>query len=201
VRWAGRERPERSDVQLELIRIMYGKPPLMTYYLDVRLRNGADAPRWFLIPEEIDDEDERGPGGELSSIGARELRCWGRAVVADLYGARGGHARAVLLPPRADVMIRRLPFERWRHDSPASGRIEVVVARGLTIGGEPAEAWLGSSPLSDEVADAAYDAGCPEARSLPTRRISPLGPPPAVAVDEELRLRADVELALRPGLE
>jgi len=95
------------------------------------------------------------------------------------------------LPPQAEVRLRRFPISYWG-DAPDRLQIEVVIAKGLTIGGEKAETWFGSGPLSSVRADIAEDATT-SARMLRSKH-APNNKELVTTIEEDRRLHLLVSL-------
>ena len=132
------------------------KPPLAELYFDVVLRNDRAQPRWFLLPSNL------GPGtpslvtkGGVDSLEVFGPRGKGRVFVGHFLGTGGFYA--LLLPARAVVRLRMFPISYWG-DVPDHLQVEVVTAKRLTIGGEPAEAWFKTNSTCSVRADIAEDA-------------------------------------------
>lgn len=127
-------------------------PPLSTLEFDVSLRNPGDRARWFLLPAQV----AKGQGPIDSPVFGASVFAFpgqGKVVVARFQGAVGFYA--LRLPAGAEVELRGLGI-RSTGDLPANPLpLEVVVADGFTIGGNPPEAWTKSTPASDVRADAA----------------------------------------------
>src|SRR5436309_15143815 len=84
-------------------------------------------------------------GSATTSIGAKggvdtlevfAPRGQGRVIIGHFLGTGG--FQALLLPPQAEVRLRLFPISYWG-DPPDRLRIEVVIARTFSIGGERAE--------------------------------------------------------------
>ncbi|MFS8085694.1 MAG: hypothetical protein ACMG6H_08705 [Acidobacteriota bacterium] len=132
------------------------KPPLAELYFDIVLRNDRAQRRWFLLPGNL------GPGtsalltkGGVDSIEVFGPRGSGRVVLGHFLGTGGFYA--LLLPAHAIVRLRMFPINYWG-DVPDLLQIEIVTARNLTIGGEPAASWFGLNPISSARADIAESA-------------------------------------------
>ncbi|MDX6403029.1 MAG: hypothetical protein QOH70_484 [Blastocatellia bacterium] len=132
------------------------KPPLVELYFDVVLRNARAEPRWFLLPGNL------GPGtqplggkGGVDTVEVFAPQGTGRVIVGHFLGTGG--FQALLLPAHAHVRLRMFPISYWG-DLPDHLQVEVVTAKRLTIGGEPAEAWFGLNPLCSARADIAESA-------------------------------------------
>lgn len=127
-------------------------PPLSTLEFDVSLRNPGDRARWFLLPAQV----AKGQGPIDSPVFGASVFAFpgqGKVVVARFQGAVGFYA--LRLPAGAEVELRGLGI-RSTGDLPANPLpLEVVVADGFTIGGDPPEAWTKSTPASDVRADVA----------------------------------------------
>jgi hypothetical protein len=140
-------------VELRVVARRPGRPPLVRLAFDAVLRNAAGEPRWFLLPGDLPAQAKHGGVDGLEVI---ELAGRGRAVVGRFLGTAG--FQAVLVPAGAAVRLHGLPLGYWGEPPAAGVPVEVVIARDLTVGGEPARAWFGSaSPTSEAGADASTD--------------------------------------------
>ncbi len=167
-----------------------GKPPLLYLVFDVVLRNDRTSPRWFLLPSNL------GPGegmiGEKGGVNTLEVftpQGNGQVIIGRFLGTGGFHA--LLLPPRAEVRLRRFPISFWG-DLPASLQIEIVIANRLTIGGESAQSWFGVEALSSARADISEDAESVKrlVRSKRSRDYKEMRP----RIEEDRRLHLSVSL-------
>ena len=123
-------------------------PSSQTLELYVRFWNEADAPRWFVVPWRA-DRAGISAGEAIHALGAHELRGRGRVVVVELLRKDGGGSQAFLVPARASISIERLVVTGEFRSLPQVIPIKGFVARGLSIGDVPLEAWFGEDVLSD----------------------------------------------------
>jgi hypothetical protein len=112
-------------------------------FFDVTLYNKLAEPRWFLLPDKITPNQAQPYA--VATLEVYKLGDQGEVVVGHFSGSRG--FQALLLPPGGQVQLQRFPIPLWGKP-PASVMIEVVNARSLTVGDEPAEAWFGMNPMS-----------------------------------------------------
>lgn len=148
--------PSRPAAQIEFREMHFRKPPLVELIFDVVLRNDGKSPRWFLLPSNL------GPGhasiGEKGGVDNLEIfapRGKGRVHLGRFLGTGGFNA--LLLPPHAEIRLRRFPISYWG-ELPANLQIEIVIARRLTIGGDTAESWFGRNPMSSVKSDISEEA-------------------------------------------
>jgi hypothetical protein len=141
----------RAPAEIKFRELRMRKPPLVELYFDVVLRNDRAEPRWFLLPSNL------GPGtstlltkGGVDGVEVFGPRGKGRIVIGHFLGTGGFYA--LLLPARAGVRLRMFPISYWG-DLPNRLQVGIVVAKRLTIGGEPAAAWFGLNPTSSAGAD------------------------------------------------
>jgi hypothetical protein len=141
----------RASVEIKFRELRMRKPPLVELYFDLVLRNSRTEPRWFLLPGNL------GPGNSAlltkSGVDGVEVfgpRGSGRVIVGHFLGTGGFYA--LLLPARAAIHLQMFPISYWG-DLPDQLEVEVVTAKSLTIGGEPASAWFGLNPASSARAD------------------------------------------------
>ena len=148
-----------SPVEMKFREMRLRRPPLAELYFDVMLRNDRSERRWFLLPSNLGSGAAAiGEKGGVDALEAFAPHGQGRVVIGHFLGTGGFHA--LLLPPRAEVRLRLFAISYWG-DPPDHLRIEVVIAKALTIGGEKAEEWFGSDPLSSVKADITENAESP----------------------------------------
>lgn len=141
----------RPPAQIKFREMRLRKPPLAELYFDIVLRNGRAEQRWFLLPSNL------GPGtsalltkGGIDGVEVFAPRGKGRVFLGHFLGTGGFYA--LLLPARAEVRLRMFPISYWG-DLPDQLQVEIVTAKLLTIGGEPAGAWFGLNPMSSARTD------------------------------------------------
>ena len=145
----------RPAAEIKFREMHFRKPPLVELIFDVVLRNDSKSPGWFLLPSRF------GPGqGSLGEGGVDTLEVFaprgkGRVRIGRFLGTGG--FQALLLPPGAEIHLRRFPISYWG-ELPANLDIEIVIARRLTIGGETAKSRFGRNPMSSVTADISEEA-------------------------------------------
>lgn len=132
-------------VQAKITAEKPGRPPLARLQLEVRLRNDNSEPLWFILPLTSQPRD-----GGVDTIDVVALGGKGKVTIGR-FGGTGGF-QAVLLPGHADVTIHDLPFQNWGERGKKLS-IEVVIAKGFTIGGKADKKWFTGNPTSDASAD------------------------------------------------
>jgi hypothetical protein len=142
-----RPRPEGSGkVLFRFVDSEQSARPFKRVYVDMRLRNEADEPRWFVLPLNLATKRET-PGGPASYVNGSELRGDRSAVLVQVSGPSESACQAVLLGPRADVSIFGFKIESWPSALPAALSIDVIIARKVTLGEKPLEAWFRPDPI------------------------------------------------------
>jgi hypothetical protein len=114
----------------------------------------------------------------VDGVEAERLLGSGRVVVGRFQGTGG--FLAIRVAALGEIHLRGLSIASM---GPPGPHIEVVIARGITVGGEPAESWFAEDPTSDVHAE--VDAQRPQhlkARHTADRREVP------IVVDEERRV-------------
>src|SRR5882672_10737940 len=141
----------RAPAEIKFRELRMRKPPLVELYFDIVLRNDRPEPIRFLLPSKL------GPGtsglltkGGVDGVEVFGPRGKGRAVIGHFLGTGGFYA--LLLPARAEVHLRMFPISYWG-DLPDQLQVEVMTAKRLMIGREPATAWFGLNPTSSARAD------------------------------------------------
>jgi hypothetical protein len=150
-------------VHVELVGAVYPKSVgSISLSLDVTMENRAASPRWFIFPDHSYSSDQT-YFGAVTRGSVKELRGEGRVLVGEYDGdcragdggVIGTHFKAVLLRAGARVRVRGLPVQALHRDR--SAFVDVVIARDVSIRGEPMTRWFGEERLSDAVADVTYD--------------------------------------------
>ena len=165
-------------VRMTLKRVDLARPPMAQLRVDVQLHNRDAAPRWFLLPKSLESK-----GGGVDGV---EIARGGGAVVGRFQG-RGG-VQALLLPPGGRVVIRGLAIESWAEELPPTIETTVRVGSALTVGGEPAEAWMGQAACAASVDTTAEALQASGSRFTPDRSAVPLELADAVNVKVTLVL-------------
>jgi hypothetical protein len=146
---------EKLPVTLDFVDVRYKHPPLVDVFFDVALDNDASYARWFLLPTRLPslppEQDRR---GGIEGVEVLRLAGKGRVVLGRFLGTRG--FQALFVPAQAELNLRRLSFGSWT-EAPRSFTTEAVIAKDVTIGGEPLRDWFGCDPLSDAHADVTLD--------------------------------------------
>jgi hypothetical protein len=144
-------RTSRPPVEIKFVDQHVGKPPLVELSFDVVLRNDLAESRWFLLPKSIyrDQAQLTGKGGvDVLEVFAPKGK--GRVIIGEFLGTGG--FQATLLSAGSEVHLRRFRISFWG-DLPDKVPVEVVIAKSLTIGGEPASDWFGLDPTSSAKVD------------------------------------------------
>jgi hypothetical protein len=143
----------RPTIEIKFREMRFRKPPLVDLYFDVLLRNDRPEPRWFLLPSNLGPEPTSiAAKGGVDGVEVFASRGKARVIVGHFLGTGGFYA--LVLPARAHVRLRSFPISYWG-DPPDHLQLEIVVAKHLTIGGEPAASWFGVNPMSRARADIA----------------------------------------------
>ena len=180
----------RPVAEMKFREMRLRKPPLAELYFDIRLRNDRTEARWFLLPSNLGSGTTSiGAKGGVDTLEVFAPRGQGRVIIGHFLGTGG--FQALLLPPHAEVRLRLFPISYWG-DPPERLRIEVVMAKTFSIGGERAEAWFGSQPLSSVKADITENAKS-TSRMLRSKR-TPDDKEVATRIEEDRRLQLMVSL-------
>lgn len=139
-----------QSVELVFVESLAKKGAPKTLLFDVTLRNARTDARWFILPAAVHPQEKMVKSGvdgvELWTL-ADSARS-SRALVGKFTGKGAFHA--VLLPPGAEVKVEKLPIEcQYATVKECAVPIEAIVAQKMTVGGEPAEKWLGDKAQSD----------------------------------------------------
>jgi len=181
----------QSAMEIKFRNMRFGRPPLVYLSFDVLLRNEEESARWFLLPSNLGSG--HGLIGEKGGIDTLEVfspRGKGHVVVGRFLGTGGFNA--LLLPPGATVRLRLFPISYWG-DPPHNLKIEIVIAKELTIGSETAENWFGKSPMSSVKADIAEDAENPMRMRTSRRTKDNKEVVPVIEEDQRLRLQVSLQ--------
>jgi hypothetical protein len=126
------------------------KPPLMTHYFDIQLRNAASAARWLVLPVMFPYEGRQDPApgrGSIDRLSAELLDGRGRAVALVGGGTHG--FRAIYLPPGGTTELHDVPVRSAFGSRHNTAKINVIVATEITVDGA-AVASLFRNPLVSE---------------------------------------------------
>jgi hypothetical protein len=180
----------RAPAEITFREMRLRKPPLAELIFDVVLRNARAEARWFLLPSNL------GPGtsalltkGGVDTVEVFAPRGNGRVILGHFLGTGGFHA--LLLPAHAEIRLRMFPISYWG-DVPDQLQVEVVTAKRLVIGGEPAAAWFKNNPTSSAGADV-VESALSQTRMISSRH-TPDGKEVAARSEEENRFKVDVLL-------
>ncbi len=183
----------RPAAEIEFREMRLRKPPLAELYFDIRLRNDGAAARWFLLPSNLGSANAAiGAKGGVDTLEVFAPRGQGRVIIGHFLGTGG--FQALLLPPHAKVRLRLFSISYWG-DPPDRLRIEVVIAKTFSIGGERAEKWFGSQPLSSVKADITENARS-ISRMLRSKR-TPDNKEVAPRIEDGRRLQLTVSLTAK----
>jgi hypothetical protein len=118
-------------------RFRAGKPPSVRHTFDVTLHNPSGEPRWLILPMMFpySGKKEPVPGGKAEKMVDHLLG----AGVISLVICKSANFQAVKLPGHGGVTLRDLSIDSWFDGFPPSTELEVIVARGITVGGEALE--------------------------------------------------------------
>jgi len=138
------------------------QPPFVTRFFDVTLKNEAKEPRWFIFPRSL--TQPRTETGGVDSVEVFKFGGTGTVLLGDFLG--NGGFKAVLLPAHAEVTLKKLPIKSFE-EKRLSGKTElpVVIASSITVGGKPAESWMGGAAASDAKASVVAEQGGGPVRS------------------------------------
>lgn len=181
----------RPAAEMEFREMRLRKPPLAELYFDIKLRNDGAAARWFLLPSNLGSANTSiGAKGGVDTLEVFAPRGQGRVIIGHFLGTGG--FQALLLPPRAEIRLRHFAISYWG-DPPYRLQIEVVIAKALMIGGEKAEKWFGSQPLSSVKADITENAK--STSRMVRSKSTPDNKEVAARIEEDRRLKLMVSLA------
>lgn len=170
----------------------HGANGLVTWVFDMTLANPGDAPRWLVFPEMFPREgtDTPFPGkGTILNFDADLLA--GRGRVVALHATGEGGFRAVELPAHGEVVLNEVPVNAVWNEKHDTARVDVLVARGITIDDDPVASVVRGELASDGDGPDVSLSADPRDR-LPLTRffgVPAVGKPTLhpVAIDEECR--------------
>jgi len=166
-----------------------GKPPSVRHTFDVTLHNPSAEARWLILPLMFpySGKKEPVPGGKAEKMVDHLLG----AGAVSLVVCQSANFQAVKLPPHGGVTLRDLSIDSWFDGFPPSTELEVIVARGITVGGEALEkiVTVKSAGGASVTVPAERDW-----TAMGTMWQSPPGDPFPVSIDVESRARLTVSL-------
>lgn len=175
-----------SPVEIRFSDKFLQRPPLVTLFFTVKLRNDHAKPVWFILPSKLNLPTEPLKNG-VDGVEVFQLKGQGLVIVGKFQGTGG--FQALRLPPKAEITLQRFPIAFWGTLSQERISIPVILAQTLNIGGEPAQAWFGNDPLSDHRATVSFA----QATTLSNRYTNDRSEVP-VSVTGERHIKLEVEL-------
>ncbi len=135
-------------VNVKLVGVKPGKPPLERLLVDVQVRNNEKIPRWVLLPSHL----PLTPGGidKLEQLTAK-------SGAADINVGRflgTGGRYALRLAPGASVTLHKLEVAWWRPEGAKEVSIDLQFAADVTLGGESMASWFDKDPTIDGAVEA-----------------------------------------------
>jgi hypothetical protein len=180
----------RPPVEIQFHEMHPRTPPLVELVFDVVLRNDRAQARWFLIPSNLGPKKSGIPSsGGVDALEVLAPAGKGRVVLGHFLGTGG--FQALLLPAHAEIHLRALPISYWG-DVPDDLGVEIIVAKGLTIDGVPAQKWFQVDPMCSTSADIT-EAISGRTRMLHSRHTTD-NKEVATVIDEDRRLTLPVSL-------
>ncbi len=174
---------DAREVEISVLEIHPGRPPLVRLGLDVKMHNVATGPRWFILPANLPVTS----GGGVNGLEVAAVEVDGRVVVGRFLG--NGGFQALLLPGGATVRVRGLPLSYWGDLPESVLHLDAVVARGFTLGGDPAQTWFPDDPTCAASADVDFS----KARALSSRKTPDYGEVP-VTIDVDRLVGVEIKL-------
>ncbi|MEO8800800.1 MAG: hypothetical protein ABI551_23115, partial [Polyangiaceae bacterium] len=142
--------------RLDSLTVKLGKAPQSLNTFDLRLHNPASAQRWLVLPRVFpsDAKGEPAPGkGMATGLKVDVMSGRGKFVRITMKGAGGFFA--VSLPAHADLTIHNLTIESGWDTVHKTAKLDVMVAKSITLDGTPIESLVKGDLTSD--ADAETD--------------------------------------------
>ena len=148
---------QKGDITLRYDTLGSSRPSGLWLLFDVTLTNGADRPRWFVLPSHVDAEAKDAEPRQFSVLSAEVWRLNGRASVPCVQFVGSEGFQAFLLPAHAAVQIHHLPIV-WYGDPPRGATAyRCAMADDITIEGESAARWIPADVTSPVSAEADYE--------------------------------------------
>ena len=146
---------EGSPVQVKLLRMQRGKPPLQFYHCQVTIENRSNKPYWVVLPEDISitllPNKRRAkhlripapPDDETIFEGKGYKTIKGRVVAVHAFVKPA--LNAYHIPAMGRIVFKKLPFEAWSKVK----SVNVILARDILVNGKtPLDRWLPFPTLS-----------------------------------------------------
>lgn len=130
------------------------RPPLTTYFFDIRLRNPISEHRWLIVPTRLPPEgrDEPAPGrGNVDRVQVERLDGRGRVIALSANGPNG--FRAFHMPPGAKLTLREVPVLVAVSTPRRTVKLPVLVASDITFDGASIDSLIRgryTNPLEGE---------------------------------------------------
>ena len=130
------------------------KPPMFDLLFDVMLRNDEAYPLWVLLPSKISAQAAPTTAG-VNGVETFRYSGTGHVVTGKFLGTGG--FQAIQLPAHGHITVRGLSITYIGVPPHETISLEVRCGRQLTIGGEPASAWIMRADGTDTKADTYAD--------------------------------------------
>jgi hypothetical protein len=143
--------PAPATAHLTFLGRERGRPPMSRLTVDASLRNPGGRARWFLLPAST-AEGQRPIATSAFGASTWSFPGTGDVVVAEFQGAASFYA--IELPPDAQVELRALTIRLAGEPQTDPLSLEVIVADGFTVGGQPPSTWTQIAATCEPRADA-----------------------------------------------
>ncbi len=131
------------SIELKLVRLQPGKPPLTTLTFDLTIRNQNPNPKWFIFPTTIYERNLKPQIQPISNLKAIEYGEKGtKAILFRLDAAGSSELSALFLAGNTEVKLRNLEISVWG-EYPVELPIEFITTNNLTITGKSVETYSG----------------------------------------------------------
>jgi hypothetical protein len=136
------------SVEIKLVRLQSGKPPLTTLTFDLTIRNQNPNPKWFIFPTTIYERNLKPQIQPISNLKAIEYGVKeNKAILVRLDTAGSGELSALLLAGNTEIKLRNLEISVWG-EYPVELPIEFITTNNLTIDGKSLETYSGIKNLA-----------------------------------------------------
>jgi hypothetical protein len=141
-------RDRSPSVELKLVRLQRGKPPLTRFTFDLTIRNQNPNPQWFIFPTNIYEHNLKPQIQPISNLKAIEYQDKeSKAILVRLDAAGSGELSAFLLAANTEIKLHNLEISIWG-EYPVDLPIEFITTNNLTIDSKSVETYSGIKNLS-----------------------------------------------------
>jgi hypothetical protein len=130
----------KTAVNVRLVGMKPGRPPLQYLSVDVDVKNDESQPLWVLIPSRVPEMS-----GGIDTLEQYTAKAGATNLAVGRFLGSGGRY-AVRLAPGAHLTLRKLEVGWWTAGDPKDIVFDFRFATAVMLGSEPMAAWFDTDP-------------------------------------------------------